>query len=124
MAFLNKFYNHSESGEAASEAEDIVNNLNNILNTKRGFGSFLPEFGIRDLNEFGSKGHIAATIIDEVVENITNYEHRVEVVAMNTINDPNPFRIAFSIECVIKNNRQTLRMVFDSIQNSFSIDNR
>jgi type VI secretion system protein len=124
VAFLNKFLYNSGNRKAETEAESIVSNLNNILNTKQDYGSFLNDFGIRDLNEFGSKDHIASAIIDEVAETITNFEPRVEMVAMKTINDPNPFRIAFSIECIIMDGRQTLRMVFDSVQNSFIIDNR
>ena len=44
----------------------IVENLNNVLNTKKDFGSVLTDMGIRDLNEFRSRDDIATVVVEEV----------------------------------------------------------
>ena len=100
----------------------IVDNLNNMLNTKRGFGSFLADFGIRDLNEYTSNDDLAIAVIDEVKDNIERYEPRVKVINIKRVEENNPFHIAFNIECVVKENSRSLHMIFDSVFNNVTIN--
>lgn len=123
MPFFDKFTSQSTRLPENPELMSIIDNLNNILNTKREYGSFLADFGIRDLNEYTSQDHIATAIIEEVKENIEKYEPRVDIVNITRAEDSNPFHIAFSIECVVRKNAQSLHMVFDSIFNNVQIEN-
>ncbi len=122
MPFFDKFSSRSLRSPENPELVSIIDNLNNILNTKREYGSFLADFGIRDLNEYTSQDHIATAIIDEVKENIEKYEPRVEIINISRSEDRNPFHIAFNIECVVRTNAQSLHMVFDSVFNSVQIE--
>ena len=122
MPFFDKFTSKSTPLQENPELISIINNLNNILNTKRGYGSFLADFGIRDLNEYTSKDDIAIAVIDEVKENIEKYEPRVEIINISRSEDRNPFHIAFNIECEVRKNAQSLHMVFDSVFNSVQIE--
>lgn len=122
MSFFDKFTSRSTHSPENPELVSIIDNLNNILNTKREYGSFLADFGIRDLNEYTSQDHIATAIIDEVKENIEKYEPRVEIINISRSEDRNPFHIAFNIECEVRKNAQSLHMVFDSVFNSVQIE--
>ena len=122
MPFFDKFTSRSTHSPENPELVSIIDNLNNILNTKREYGSFLADFGIRDLNEYTSQDHIATAIIDEVKENIEKYEPRVEIINISRSEDRNPFHIAFNIECEVRKNAQSLHMVFDSVFNSVQIE--
>jgi type VI secretion system protein len=123
MPFFNKFTSRSTPLPENPEMASIIDNLNNILNTKREYGSFLADFGIRDLNEYTSQDDIASAVINEVKENIEKYEPRVEIINIARSEDSNPFHIAFNIECVVRKNAQSLHMVFDSVFNNFQIEN-
>ena len=122
MPFFDKFTSRSTPSPENPELVSIIDNLNNILNTKREYGSFLADFGIRDLNEYTSQDHIATAIIDEVKENIEKYEPRVEIINISRSEDRNPFHIAFNIECEVRKNAQSLHMIFDSVFNSVQIE--
>lgn len=121
MAFFRKFVRHSELQSEDPEMTGIVANLNNILNTRKGYGSMLRDFGIRDMNEFISREHIALAVIDEVRANIEKYEPRVELVEITRVVDDNPLRLSFQIECRLRDTSQSLHMVFDTACSSIDL---
>ena len=121
MAFFNKFTETSTAAPEEGEIQSILDNLNNVLNTKKGYGSFLEGYGIRDMNKYTSREHMAAAIMDEVVFNIEQYEPRLKLVGMSVENTDDPFRIAFKIECTVRETAQSLFMEFDSVYNDFSL---
>jgi type VI secretion system protein len=120
MPLLQKF--GSRHGNI-SDIESIIDNLNNVLNSKKGFSSPLSDFGIRDMNEYSSRDIIAKAIIAEVRENIEKYEPRVEVTRIVVEDNKDILKLSFKIECRIKENAKSLRMVFDSVFNNVHIDN-
>lgn len=123
MVFFDKFGRSSTSGRSDQDLQSIIENLNNVLNTKRGYGSFLEGYGIRDMNEYSSRDHLALAIMDEVAYNIEQYEPRLQLVSISLEDNDDPFRIAFKIECRVKETEQSLVMEFDSVYNGFYIRN-
>ena len=123
MALFNKFADSSAPGAKDKDIQDIIENLNFVLNTKRGYGSFLTDFGIRDMNEYSSRDHLAVAIMDEVKYNIEQYEPRLQLVRITAENNDDPFRISFKIECRLKDTQKALLMDFNSVYNDFQIRN-
>ena len=123
MAFFNKFGKSSTTGHRDQDLQSIIENLNNVLNTKKGYGSFLKGYGIRDMNEYSSREHLAVAIMDEVTYNIEQYEPRLQLVNIAIEDNDDPFRIAFKIECKVRETEQFLFMEFDSVYNDFYIRN-
>jgi len=66
MAFFRKFDRTPGMKSIDPYLASIVENLNNILNTKKDYGSFLTDLGIRDLNEYRSRDDIAIILMEEV----------------------------------------------------------
>ena len=124
MVFFNKFIGGSTAGQDNQDLQSIIDNLNNMLNTKKGYGSFLKGYGIRDMNEYSSREYLATAIMDEFTGNIEHYEPRLELVSISLEDNNDPFRISFTIECRVKETAQSLLMEFDSVYNEFSIRNR
>ena len=118
MPFLKKFMQRPEQRTDDLELDSIVSNLSNILNTRQGYGSVLSDFGIRDMNEFISRDHIALAVMEEVKKNIEKYEPRVEMVTITRVDDDNPLRLSFQIECRLRDTSQSLHMVFDTMYSS------
>ena len=122
MAFMNKFIPSEKRKLSTDTYEDIIVNLNNILNTKKNYGSLLEDFGIRDLNEFNNKEGIIKIVMQEVVKNIETYEPRLMVQEIESVDSKSLFQLSFKIRCVLKDEKRSLNMVFDSIMNSFLIN--
>jgi len=126
MALFSKFTCGSGGSRARPDHEDllsIVENLNNILNTKKDYGSFLADFGIRDMNEYTSRDDIVHAVMEEVKHNIEQFESRVRVIDIQIVDDENPLMLSFKVECIVQDSSKSLNMVFDSVFNSFSIKN-
>jgi len=121
--FFQKFNYRHKTRSLDPVLESIIDNLNNILNTRMGYGSPLADFGIRDMNEYTSKGHIASAVMDELRRNIELYEPGVELIDVAIEDDTNPFKLSFKIECRIKESARSMKMVFDTVMNSIHVDN-
>ena len=122
MAFFRKFDRTPGVKAIDPYLASIVENLNNILNTKRDYGSFLTDLGIRDLNEYRSRDDISTILMEEVKKNIEDYEPRVEIVDITPQKTEMSFVLSFKIECIVRNNSESLRMVFDTLFSKFLIN--
>ena len=123
MTFFNKFVGSSAASREDQDIHSIIENLNNVLNTKKGYGSFLKGYGIRDMNEYSSRDHLATAIMDEVTYNIEQYEPRLQLISMSLEENDDPFRISFKIECKVRETAKSLFMELDSVYNDFYIRN-
>lgn len=121
MALLRKLANSGGTSEE-DEIKSIIDNLNNVLNTKRGYGFFLQDFGISDYHHLSSRDDIAETIIHEVSENIKQFEPRVELVKVVDIKDDKLFRLSFRVDCVVRNNARSLKLFLDPLLDRYQID--
>ncbi len=127
MALFSKFMRNRNSGNSGGGLSndvirDIVDNMNNILNTRKGYGSYLKDYGIRDLNEFNSRDGMIEIIIDEVVRCIEFYEPRIRIVKVIKETETDMFKLSFKMECVVQNSEKTLNMVFDTVFNSIVVE--
>ena len=100
---------------------DIIDNINNILNSKRDFSSYLKDFGINDFSHYTCRNDIINAVMKEVEESILHHEPRIKVITMEQIAESEPFRMSFRMECEVHNSKHSLKMVFDSLWNNFSI---
>ncbi len=123
MTLFSKFGDRSSAAVKKNDIEDIIENLNDVLNTKKGYGSFLPDFGIRDMNEYSSRDQLAAVIMEEVKYNIEHYEPRLQLMKISIEENQDPFRISFKIECRVRDTQKALFMEFNSVYNDFHIKN-
>lgn len=121
MALLRKLANNRGTSED-DEIKSIIDNLNNVLNTKRNYGSFLQDFGISDYHHLSSRDDIAETVIREVSENINRFEPRVALIKVVDIKDDRLFRLSFRVDCVVRNNTRSLKLFLDPIMDRYQID--
>ena len=123
MAFFDRFTGRRCPSEGGADIEGILDNLNNILNTRQGYGSFMRGYGVRDLNEYSTRDRLAIAVMEEVRFSIETFEPRVELVDISIENAADPFRIAFRIECRVKDSRQSLLMEFNSVNKHLNVSN-
>ena len=102
--------------------KDIIENLNNILNSKRTFSTYLKDYGVSDFSHYSAREDIIEAVMTEVKESIDLYEPRVKVIEMEELADTGPFRMSFKMNCIIHGSNKSIKMVFDSLWNNFSIN--
>lgn len=113
------------SGFAAAgtgSIEDIVDNLNHILNTKKDYGAPLGNLGMNDLSAYTSKEDVAIRIIEDIRTNVAEFEPRLEVVAIEQVNNDNPLYLSFRLHCRLRNRKEEMEVVFDSRNKWFTLD--
>lgn len=121
MTFFEKFDPSTETAAIDPYLANIVENLNNILNTKKKYGSFITDLGIDDLNEFRSQEDMVAIVIQEVKKSIEQYEPRVELLGIEPQKNDSSFVLSFKIDCMVRRNSESLHLVFDTLFNKFLV---
>ncbi len=111
-------------GRKQTRAESVVENLQNILNCKREFGSILKDLGIRSLTEYRSRDEIAAAVMQDVRENIERYEPRLRLKAITLENGDSPFRLSFTVQCELIEGTQVMQVSFDTVFGKFEVARR
>ncbi len=120
MALLRKLAgDKSETDD--DEIASIIDNVNNMLNTKRGYGFFLQDFGLSDHHHLSSCEDISEMITREISENIERFEPRIELINVETIKDDRLFRLSFRIDCVLRNNGASLKLFLDPIRDCYQV---
>lgn len=104
------------------EIEEVIDNLNHILNTKKDYGAPLGNLGMDDLNAYSSKDHIAARIVEEIRDNVIAFEPRLEVIGIEPLDNDNPLLLSFRLHCRLRNRREDVEVVFDSRNKRFALD--
>lgn len=77
MGFLHRKF----LGVRESEFDSVVRNLQHIIESRRGSGSFLRDFGLSDAGQRTPEDTIS-TLTAEIGENVNSYEPRVELVGV------------------------------------------
>lgn len=122
MALFSKFQSGPKLPPDQEQLTSILENLNNVLNTKRDYGSLLRDFGICDLSMHITREGIARAVINEVRESIERYEPRVVLDEIVCNNDNNPLRLSFTIRCTIRENARSLQMIFDTVFGKVNVE--
>lgn len=110
------------SGDQGDELRSIVDNLNRILNTKKGFGHWHDGFGIGDYNEHRGRTAIVKTLVQEIKENIELFEPRVRLHQVNEVDATSPFRLRFQVDGVLVGHDKPFFIVVDSIRHEVTVE--
>jgi type VI secretion system lysozyme-like protein len=117
---LKRFYKRKRAAD--SDLAAIVDNLNHVLNTKKGFGSWLKDFGIGDYNEYRARQKVVETIVREIKENIERYEPRVRLEDISEVKSDSALRLRFQVKCALLNHTKPLYIILDSVYNKVIVE--
>lgn len=122
MAFFDKFTASDNPLGQRAPVEAILQNLENVLNTKRGWGSPLHDYGISTLTEYTSRESIARAVMDEISECIERYEPRLRLESIEVENQERaPFRLSFTLRCALLEGAQTVRVSVNTMFGSVDV---
>ena len=93
MSILNKF---RQKKQHTSFKDNILENLCDLLNTKKGFGSYPKDLGLDSYVYLGSDRKIMLNIIEDVKSCFSKFETRIDDVEVIPIASKNRFFLSFS----------------------------
>jgi phage baseplate assembly protein W len=106
--------------QTVTEIEDIVENLGNVLRTKRGSGYFLESFGLSDVG-YRTPEEMITNLTAEIRENVRLYEPRVELVDVDDEYDDDGNRARLVIQLKLRSKDERLGLVIDLKGKKFDI---
>ncbi len=121
MALLRKLAGCKSKAEDL-EIKSIIDNLNNVLGTKRDYGFFLQNFGLSDYRYLGNSDYIKKALVTEITENIELFEPRIVLNKIVPIKDDNLFHLAFSIDCVVLNKTHTIKLFLNPVLDRYQVE--
>jgi len=111
MSFLNRFLPEQPQDDVL---QSVVRNLLYLLNSRRGFGSLLCDFGTADyLRDLGGRS-AAQTLLREITETIQTYEPRLRVLSLQCVGRDSSLRLYIEL-------RGTLLMTYWGVPCRFLI---
>ncbi len=115
MALFEKFdYGKKSKYLSNLPLENIVDNLNNILNTQKHYGSFLNELGVNDFREHQISDEFIPKLIDEIKSNIEKFEPRLKIQEITFEKSDKPLQAYFRVVSIISGKKHIFNIVFDS----------
>lgn len=101
-----------------SEVEDVIENLGNVLRTKRGAGYFLRNFGLSDTG-YRTPEEMITGLSAEIAENVRLYEPRVELVDVDDEYDDDGNRARLVIQLRLRSKGELIGLFVDLKKNTF-----
>jgi type VI secretion system lysozyme-like protein len=126
MGIFEKFSARDRRSEHGVAIESVLRNLEHVLNSKRGWGSFLPDYGVSALTEHASRTIIAESVMAELRECITKYEPRLrfDSIELDDREANNPFWISFTLRCSLVTATQTVKVSINTVFGGVQIEPR
>jgi len=75
-----------------STRQRFAESLCRLLNTRRTYGDFLPDFGVADFSEIPNGEALRMRLAREISEALTHYEHRFTPLTVEAEEGPSGFR--------------------------------
>jgi len=91
----------------------VLQDLENVLNSKLDFASFMPGFGVKDVSEFNNKDDLINVIVEEIKRNVNAWLPQIEVVSIVSIPEGNLSRIHAKIDYKLRDTGNVLHIYTD-----------
>lgn len=119
MSLLDKFRNKKRKSDLR---DDILEHLSDLLNTKKGYGSYSQDLGLDSYVYLGSDNKISLHIIEDIKTCFEKYEKRVNQLEIIPMESKSRFHLSFVIKCQIKNKPYSFHLDFQCQNKSYHIE--
>ncbi len=119
MGLLSKFRKQKKQ---SNYKEEILENLNDLLNTKMGFGSYPKDLGLDSYIYLGSDRKIVLQIIADIKTCLEKYEKRIHQLEVIHVPSENHFFVSFVIKCKIDSRPCSFHLSFHQKNKSYSLE--
>lgn len=91
----------------------VLQDLENVLNSKLDYASFMPGFGVKDVSEYNNKDDLIKLIIEEIQRNVSLWLPSIEVVSIISIPEGDLSRIHAQIDYRLRDTGNVLHIYTD-----------
>lgn len=112
-SFLDKF-SRGQRRSAPSTLEQVLRNLQAVLNTKEGYGYFLPGFGLRSYTDRPREGSPVEALREELLQGVLQYEPRLKEVEVEPRGRDSGLWLHFDLRARLEGQRVLLRILYDT----------
>jgi hypothetical protein len=91
----------------------VLQDLENVLNSKLDYASFMPGFGVKDVSEYNNKDDLIKLIIEEIERNVNAWLPSIEVVSIMSIPEGDLSRIHAKIDYRLRDTGNILHIYTD-----------
>jgi type VI secretion system protein len=121
-SFLDKFTGGWQRQGAPGELEQVRQNLENVLNTKEGYGYFLQGFGLgRYTEKFGTQ-ELMKTLTDEMLHSVQYHEPRLQDTELVLRGQDSGLWLHFVLTGTLAGAPCTLRMLFHTVSGQVRVE--
>ena len=99
----------------------VLQDLHNLLNSKRDYASFIKEFGVDDVSSYSNREYISKVVIDEIARNIEQFMPTVELIEIFEKQGNAIDRINIEIRCRILGSTQEIQVITDMRTHSWEV---
>jgi type VI secretion system protein len=121
-SFLDKF-SSVRKPPARGGLEHVMRNVQALLNTKEGYGYFLPGFGLGGYTDEAGSGGLVEALATEMEEEIRRHEPRLEDVEVTVRGRDSSLWLHFGLSATLEGQRYRLRVLFDTITGQVRLEN-
>jgi len=115
MALFEKFdYGRKRKYLSNLPLENIIENINNILNTQKSYGSFLNDFGVLDFRDYQICDEFITRLINEIKNNIETFEPRMKINEITVEKVNKPGQIFLRVVSHVGEQQHIFNIVFDT----------
>lgn len=120
--FLDKFKATKSASGVRDSLAHIIRNIEVVLNTKQGYGSFLPDFGLGAYTaKYGSRDLIAK-LTEEIQGEIEKHEPRFSEVEVVLEGRDSGLKLHFGVTGIINGEPCKLRLLFDTVSGGIQVE--
>ncbi|GAB5411017.1 MAG: hypothetical protein ChlgKO_01310 [Chlamydiales bacterium] len=119
MGFLNKFRGQKK---AQSFEQEVLDNVYDLLSTKRHFGALQQDFGLGDYTHGRKSDDLAKRIAHEIEITIRKYEPRLAIDAIEPANTGNIFQLSFLLKCTIRETKRSVLLSFQHHKDALNME--
>lgn len=113
---------HFRPSKPVEPIQEIVEHLNDLLNTKREFGSYPKDYGLDSYIYLGSNEEILKKVIEDIHDCLKKYEKRVTDVEVLYVSKEELFIRSFLIKCRIDTEHCAFRLSFQAQKHLYQVE--
>lgn len=117
MSILSKFRQGKNN-----VSDNVFEHLCDLLNTKKGFGSYSKDLGLDSYIYLGSDRKITLQIIKDVKNCFEKYEKRISHLEITPVTSQSRFLLNFIIKFKIENKACSFQLYFHQQNKSYSLE--
>ncbi|MBJ6765243.1 GPW/gp25 family protein [Myxococcaceae bacterium JPH2] len=113
--FLEKFAGHGHKPTVRDSLAHVIQNIEAVLNTKRGYGFFMHDFGLGGYTEKLGTRELVEALTEEIRAEVAMHEPRLGTVEVKLRGRDSGLWLHFDCDGVFNEERCRLRIVFHTV---------